>query len=104
MADKARLYDVQLKDGHGIWTAKIAGPSGAQVRSNLSLSPHVDVVSVKSANWHKFFAQPNEEGDGVDFISEDGTLRVSRNDLGHNYLLDQYPQQVTEVMKYLNDN
>lgn len=97
------MHEITLKDGHRTWTDVVAGPSKKQVLNNLNLSPHVSLVSVKSLPWQAFTARPNDSNTGVEFVSQDLELTVGSNNWGYSYLIDQFPQQVAEVVDYLND-
>ncbi len=105
MATKAPLYRHDLRDGNGCESVILAAPSRDDVKNILSsnLSPHQKAENIERVGWSRFDARPNEDEDGVEFVTE---LKGQKHVFGpghpsHAYLRKQFPKQVAEVEEYL---
>lgn len=101
MATKSRVYEVTLKDGHGDFVILVPAQSAADIRNNLRLSPHVQLISIGNWQWIVFYARPNNDDTDVEFFSESGLI-INRSDLGFLHLKQQFPNQVASVTEYIN--
>lgn len=105
MAKKARFFKVRLRDGHGEDDVIFPAQSKASLLNNLEIPDTVKLISTIHMGWREVTAVPNDDMDGVDFkVNGKGReLTVSTGDLGHDYLTQQFPDQVKAVHDHLNE-
>jgi hypothetical protein len=101
MAKKARFFEVTLKDGHK--EEKIIRPAqrGSDLKKAME-NQHVKVVKIKSLNFQKVSAKPDED-DRVMFCAQiDGaSVNIYEGEQGFDYLTQQFPEKVEQVLEQI---
>ncbi|WP_342617550.1 hypothetical protein [Rhodoferax sp. GW822-FHT02A01] len=105
MATKARFYEVERQNGHETQSAIIAAPSREQIESTLN-TKDIKVNKVKFLGWAPVTARPDECE-----IRHEFNARVNGQEVtihaqtpGFDYLNQQFPAEVQDVISFLNES
>lgn len=104
-ATKARVFCVEIRDGNGVRERFIPAPSKASLENDLQIHSNEKLMDIKHLKHHPVEARPNEDTNTVEFILNVNGKKtvVAEGDLGHKYLVQQFPEQVKNVEKFLCD-
>jgi hypothetical protein len=99
MAKKARIFEVTLRNGHGIWKETHPAQSEADLRNSLNIAPDVKLLSIVYVGWHVFDVQVNDEYHDLEFKTtvKDEEILFPKDSLGYDYLRRQFPKQAKEI-------
>lgn len=103
MAKNARLFNVPVRDGHGIDNFLMVAQSKKdlefQIEQQKIFSPHQKIGPIKYVGWAPIDATPTEELDGVQFLvgTGDQACTVLPGAPGHAYLVQQCPDLVRTI-------
>lgn len=104
MATKARLYVAKLRDGHGEKNHVFPAQSKNSLLNQLDLPPTVKLLKTTHLGWREVSADVNEDMSGINFTvkGKKENLIVTPEDLGYDYLSQQFPDQVKAAQDTLD--
>lgn len=99
MATSARFFEVQLRNGHGIYTIMFPAQSRADLDLNLQIPFNEALISIKNRNFFPVETWPDEENNTVKFRAAiDGTWwRYWLGSPGYAYLLRQFSANAKDI-------
>jgi hypothetical protein len=104
MAKKARLYVARLRDGHGENNHVFPAQSKDSLLNQLDLPDTVKLVKASYLGWREVSAEVNDDMNGIDFVvkGKKKDLIVTKNDLGYEYLFQQFPDKVKAAQDFVD--
>jgi serine kinase of HPr protein (carbohydrate metabolism regulator) len=101
MAQKARIFQVTLRNGHETWNEYHAAHSEAALRSQLQFNPDVRLVAIKNLNFHTITVSADYEYNTVTYLATIDSQSVQLE--VNTYLRQQFAPQTNVSIQALNE-
>lgn len=104
MAKKTILYEVKIRNGHGVSTEYHVGQTKALIKKDIE-TPDVKVESVKSLGQKEVSVGPDDNYHLAEFnvcVDDNSGFTFDRNSRGYQYLRNKFQPQVDKLESEMN--